>query len=174
MRQPPEYESKKAPDYVCRLDKAIYGLKQALRAWYSRLSMKLQQLGFTPSKGDTSIFFLRNRDVPIFILVYVGDIIVASSSQTATMALLKNLEKEFALKDLGDLHFFLGIEVSSINEGILLSQWKYAMDLVKRAGMNSCKTVITPISTIEKLSSHVGDPLGPNDATNLKSIVGGL
>jgi hypothetical protein len=48
------------------------------------------------------------------------------------------------------------------------------MDLVKRAGMNSCKTVITPISTTEKLSSHVGDPLGPNDATNLKSIVGGL
>jgi hypothetical protein len=51
IKQPPGYESKEAPDYVCRLDKAIYGLKQAPRAWYSRLSMKLQQLGFTPPKG---------------------------------------------------------------------------------------------------------------------------
>jgi hypothetical protein len=172
MRQPPGYESKESPDYVCRLDKAIYGLKQAPRAWYSRLSTKLQQLGFTPSKGDTSFFFLRNKDVTVFILVYVDYIIVARFSQTATMALLRNLE-EFALKDLDDLHFFLGIEVSKINGGILLSQRKYAMDLVKRAGMNSCKIVGTPISTTEKLSSHIGDPLGPNDATKFRSIVGG-
>jgi hypothetical protein len=120
MRLPPGYECKESPDYVCRLDKAIYGLKQAPRAWYSMLSMKQQQLGFTPSKGVTSLFFLRNKDTTIFILMYVDDIIVASSFQTTTMALLKNLEKEFALKDLGDLHFFLGIEVSKINEGILL------------------------------------------------------
>jgi hypothetical protein len=154
MKQPPGYESKEAPDCVCRLDKAIYGLKQAPRAWYSRLSMKLQQLGFTPSKGDTSLFFLRNRDVIIFILVYVDDIIVASSSQTATMTLLKSLEGEFALKDLGDLHFFLGIEVSKINDGILLSQRKYAMDLVQKAGMSSCKTVNTPLSTSDLLKTE--------------------
>jgi hypothetical protein len=130
MRQPPGYECKESLDYVSRLDKAIYGLKQAPRARYSWLSMKLlQQLGFTPSKGDTSLSFLRNNDVTIFILVYVDDIIIASSSQTAIMALLKNLEKECALRDLGDLHFFLGTEVSKINEGILLSQRKYAMDL---------------------------------------------
>jgi hypothetical protein len=104
MRKPPGYESKESPDYVCRLDKAIYDLKQAPRAWYSRLSMKLQQLGFTPSMGDASLFFLRNKDVTVFILVYVDYIIVASFSQTATMALLRNLE-EFALKDLDDLHF---------------------------------------------------------------------
>jgi hypothetical protein len=99
MKQPPGYESEKSIDYVCKFDKTIYGLKQAPRAWYSRLSTKLQQLGFTPSKGDTSLFFLRNKDVTIFILVYVDDIIVASSSHIATMALLKSLE-EFALKDL--------------------------------------------------------------------------
>jgi hypothetical protein len=64
--------------------------------------------------------------------------------------------------------------VSKINECILLSQWKYATDLVKRADMNFCKMVNTPISTTEKLLSHVGDPLGPTDATNFKSIVGGL
>jgi hypothetical protein len=134
--------------------------------------MKLQQLGFTPLNCDTSLVFLHNKDVTVFILVYVDDFIVASSSQTATATLLKNLEKEIALKDLRDLHFFLGIDVSKISEGILLSQQKYAMDLVKRAGMNSCKTFSTPISTSEKLSSNVGDPLGPHNATSFRSIVG--
>jgi hypothetical protein len=121
MRQPPGYEDKNSPHHVCRLDKAIYGLKQAPRAWYSRLSDKLQKLGFMASKGDTSLFFLRNKDVMIFVLVYVDDIIVASSSPSATTTLLRNLEKDFALKDLGDLHYFLGIEVTKINNGILLS-----------------------------------------------------
>jgi hypothetical protein len=73
------------------------------------------------SKGDTSLFFLRNKDVMIFVLVYVDDIIVASSSPSATTTLLRNLEKDCALKDLGDLHYFLGIEVTKINNGILLS-----------------------------------------------------
>jgi hypothetical protein len=88
MRQPPEYEDKQNSDYVCRLDKAIYGLKQAPRAWYSRLSLKLQMLGFVASKGDTSLFFLYNKQVTMFVLVYVNNIIVASSSQEATNALL--------------------------------------------------------------------------------------
>jgi hypothetical protein len=122
MRQPPGYEDTQHPEYVCKLDKAIYGLKQAPRAWYSRLSAKLLQLGFVSSKGDTSLFFLRNKQVIMFILVYVDDIIVASSSQDATMCLLRNLEKDFALKDLGDLHYFMGIEVTKVKDGILLTQ----------------------------------------------------
>jgi hypothetical protein len=122
MRHPPGYEDTRHPGYVCKLDKAIYGLKQAPRAWYSRLSAKLLQLGFVFSKGDTSLFFLRNKQVTMFILVYVDDIIVANSSQDATMCLLWNLEKDFALKDLGDLHYFLGIEVTKVKDGILLTQ----------------------------------------------------
>ena len=59
MRQPPGYEDPNRPGYVCRLDKALYGLKQAPRAWYSRLSTKLQTLGFVPSKADTSLFFFK-------------------------------------------------------------------------------------------------------------------
>jgi hypothetical protein len=72
-------------------------------------------------KGDTSFFFLRNKQVMIFVLVYVDDIIVPSSSQEATNALVKNLEKKIALKDIGDLHYFLGIEVMKIDQGIMLS-----------------------------------------------------
>jgi hypothetical protein len=81
MKQPPGYESKENSHYVCKLDKAIYGLKQASRAWYSRLSSKLQSLGFHPSKGDTSLFFFKNHDVTMYVFIYVDDIIVASSSQ---------------------------------------------------------------------------------------------
>jgi len=80
MRQPPGYENKVQPGYVCKLDKAIYGLKQAPRAWYSRLSEKLIKLGFQASKADTSLFFYDKEGVTIFLLVYVDDIIVASSS----------------------------------------------------------------------------------------------
>jgi len=72
----------------------------------------------------------------MFILVYVDDIIVASSSQEATKCLLRDLEKEFALKDLGDLHYFLGIEVKRTVDGLLMTQERYSADVVKRAGMH--------------------------------------
>jgi hypothetical protein len=82
-------------------------------------------LGFVSSKGDTSLFFLRTKGVTMLVLVYVDDIIVASSSPEATAALLRDLEKDFALKDLGELYYFLGIEVTKMQQGIMLSQRKY-------------------------------------------------
>jgi hypothetical protein len=131
-------------------------------------------LGFSPSKVDTSLFFLHNKSVTIYVLVYVDDIIVVSSSQSATVALLHNLEQDFALKDLGDLHYFLGIEVTKIKDEILLSQSKYVMDILQRAGMSKCKVVATPLSSSEKLCAQGGDALGSADATAYRSIVGGL
>lgn len=174
MRQPPGYEEKSKPHYVCKLDKALHGLKQAPRAWYSRLSMKLQQLGFSPSKADTSLFFYRKGSVTIFVLVYVDDIIVASSSQDVVSSLLHDLKMDFALKDLGDLNYFLGIEVKKISDGLVLSQDKYTHDILKRMGMSTCKPAPTPLSTSEKLSVQEGSLLGPGDATNYRSIVGAL
>jgi hypothetical protein len=106
MCQPPGYESKETPHFVCKLDKAIYGLKQVLRARYLRLSTKLQTLRFVPSKGDTWLFFLQNKDATIYVLVYVDDIIMASS-EAATTALLKALESDFArLRILASIIFF--------------------------------------------------------------------
>ena len=174
MRQPPGYESQKCPQYVCKLDKALYGLKQVPRAWYSRLSMKLQDLGFKSSKADTSLFFYNKGSLMMFLLVYVDDIIVTSSSPEAITVLLQSLNKEFALKDLGELHYFLGIEVSKVRDGVVLTQEKYANDVLHRVGMSACKPVSTPMSTSEKLSAQVGTPLGPNDATQYRSIVGAL
>jgi histone deacetylase 1/2 len=161
MRQPPGFVSKDHPGYVCKLDKAIYGFKQAPRAWYSRLSHKLQSLGFSPSKGDTSLFFYSKGGCTIFV-VYVDDIIVASSSQAATTALLRDLEQDFALKDLGNLHYFLGIEIHRTPDRLLLTQERYATDVLQRVNMSSCKPVSTPLPASEKLSLHDGDKLGPD------------
>jgi histone deacetylase 1/2 len=108
-RQPLGYEDKTRPNYVCMLDKALYGLKQAPPAWYARRSAKLLDLGFNASKADTSLFYFNKGEVTVFVLVYVDDIIVASSTQEATEGLLRSLKKDFALKDLGELHYFLGI-----------------------------------------------------------------
>jgi histone deacetylase 1/2 len=88
MRQPPGYEVKGKTEYICKLDKALYGLKQAPRAWFAKLSTKLITLGFTPSKADTSLFFYSKGSITIFVLIYVDDIIVASSCHSATAALL--------------------------------------------------------------------------------------
>jgi histone deacetylase 1/2 len=174
MKQPPGYVDKTKPNYVCKLDKALYGLKQAPRAWYARLSNKLVTLGFHTSKADTSLFYFNKGSTTVFVLVYVDDIIVVSSSSEATTGLLKELKKDFALKDLGELHYFLGMEVTKVRDGIILSQDKYAIDLLRKVNMFDCKPVSTPISTSEKLSAFVGTPLGPKDATNYRSIVGGL
>jgi hypothetical protein len=80
MRQPPGYEDKCALHHICKLDKAIYGFKQAPRARYSRLSMKLKVLGFMSSKADSSLFYYSDRHCTMFVLVYVDDIIAASSA----------------------------------------------------------------------------------------------
>jgi hypothetical protein len=101
-----------------------YGIKQAPHAWYSRLSSKLLQLKFRASKAESALFYYHKGDVTLFVLVYVDDIIVASSSQDATDALLRDLEKEFALKDLGNLYYFLGISVKRTSDGLILSQEK--------------------------------------------------
>jgi hypothetical protein len=173
MRQLPGYEDVSHPNYVCKLDKALYGLKQA-PAWYSRMSKKLVELSFSSSKADTSLFFYSHNGITIFMLIYVDDIIVLSSSNDAVIGLLRDLQKEFALKDLGNLYYFLGIEVNKISGGILLSQEKYATDLLKKIAMSGCKPVSTPMSTSEKLTLYEGDQLGPKDSTQYRSIVRAL
>jgi hypothetical protein len=116
----------------------------------------LQQLNFVPSKADTSLFFYNCGKHIIFILVYVDDIIVASSSTEATDALVSDLHKDFALKDLGNLHYFLGIEVTRSNQGLLLTQERYATELLRRAQMGNCKPVSTPLTPTKKLLLNNG------------------
>jgi histone deacetylase 1/2 len=120
------------------------------------------------------LFYYNKGKHTLYVLVYVDDIIVASSSQAAIDALLKDLQHEFALKDPGDLHYFLGIEVTRNKDGLILSQEQYAKDIVTHASMKTCKLVDTPLSTSEKLSILDGDKLGPEDSTKYRSLVGAL
>ena len=172
MHQPPA--EKLHPNYVCKLDKAIYGLKQAPHAWYARLCGKLEILGFIPSKADTSLFYYNEGKHTLFVLVYVNDIIVASSSQEMMDALLIDLQCEFALKDTGDLHYFLGIEVKRTWDSLVLTQERYAAYIISRSGMDNCKSIDTPLSGTEKLSIVEDERLGPEDSTRYRILVGAL
>jgi histone deacetylase 1/2 len=104
----------------------------------------------------------------------VDDIIIAGSSQEAVAALLRDLEKDFAIKDLGELHYFLGIEVKKGHGELLLTQERYAIDLLKRVNMSKCNAINTPLAVSEKLSVTSGHLLGPEDSTRYRSIVGAL
>jgi hypothetical protein len=107
----------------------------------------------------------------MFLLVYVDDVKIACSSSKSTSKLLQALKDNFALKHLGPLHYFLGIEFQHTPEGYL-SQKKYTTDLLHRAGMTNCKPVTTPMASSAKLSTQDGDPLGVHDTTMYRSIVG--
>jgi hypothetical protein len=138
------------------------------------LSDKLQSLGFSPSKADISLFYYSKGSATIFLVVYVDDIIIASSSSSAVDHLLHNLQSDFALKYLGSLHYFLGIEGSHTKEGLYLSQKKYTADVLQHAGMTACKPVTTPLLCSTKISAHDGEPLSHDDATKYRSVVSEL
>jgi len=108
------------------------------------------------------------------MLVYVDDIIVASSGQEAIDALLRDLKEDFAIKDLGELIYFLGIQVHRKGGELLLTQEKYASNILKRVNMQLCNLVKTPLCTTEKLSVTSGTRLGVDDSTRYRSIVGAL
>jgi hypothetical protein len=159
-------------NHVCKLQKAIYGLKQAPRAWFSRLSSRLLDLGFHSSKLDTSLFISRNSLYPIYVLIYVDDIIITSSSNQAIDTLLSNLKSDFAVQQLGPLKFFLGIEVLNSPNGVLLSQQRYIKDILSRTKMLDAKSVNTPMASSISLSAHEGEPFP--DHTLFCSTVGAL
>jgi histone deacetylase 1/2 len=121
MRQPPGFQDSSQPDHVCRMVKALYGLKQAPRAWHVRLGTAFRAQGFVPSKADTSLFMFHRPKVTTYLLVYVDDTIPVSSSALAASHLVAAPRSEFVLKDLGPLHYFLGIVVSSLQKGLVLT-----------------------------------------------------
>lgn len=175
MRQPPGFQDPDKPqNYICKLKKALYGLKQAPKAWHSRLTGKLMELGFKASVADSSLFILKNRDITIYMLIYVDDIIIVSSSDQATESLIQNLKTDFAVKDLGDLKYFLGIEVKKTRDGLILSQRRYALNLLKKANMEKCKPMSTPMSSAERLLREQGIPLSTDEQFKYRSTVGAL
>ncbi|PWA86467.1 gag/pol polyprotein [Artemisia annua] len=172
LRQPPGFIDASKADHVCLLHKSLYGLKQAPRAWFERLSNTLHHLGFTGSKTDPSLFILNNGGTLVYVLVYVDDIIVTGNNTNAINDVIANLGTSFAVKDLGDLHYFLGIEVIRHGSHLILSQQKYISDLIQKAGLSDCKVVPSPMSTSKILTRNDSPTLA--DPTKYRQIVGAL
>jgi hypothetical protein len=171
MKQPPGFVDPTLPSHVCRLHKPLYGLKQAPRAWYTRLSDFLLSIGFIASKVDTSLFILSDGTNIFYLLVYVDDILLTGSNSVMLHHLVQLLSSEFKLRDLGDVHYFLGIEVQSTGMGLMLRQHKYILDILTRAGMTTCKPVDTPVSP-SKLAIQPDHPF--SDPTRFRQIEGAL
>lgn len=135
MSQPEGFVDPSHPTHVCKLNKALYGLKQAPRAWYDRLKLTLLFWGFRHSKAYNSLFFSYSAAKVIFLLIYVDDIIVVSNKLGHLKDFTAKLNSTFALKDLGPLHFFLGIQVQRKSSSFLLNQSQYIYDLLLKFGM---------------------------------------
>ena len=171
MQHPKGFEHEKHPEYVCKLRKAIYGLKQAPHAWCERFSRLLKQIGFEQSKADYSLYVMHTDKGSVIVVIYVDDLIVTEDYVNAIGMLKKQLHSKFDMKDLGELRYFLGIEVVRANDGIWLVQRQYALDMLKKFGMTGCKPLDTPLDQNVKLFDD-GQYL--EDAYLYRKIVGGL
>uniref|UniRef100_A0A2N9GHZ2 Integrase catalytic domain-containing protein n=1 Tax=Fagus sylvatica TaxID=28930 RepID=A0A2N9GHZ2_FAGSY len=159
MTQPQGYVDSAHPNYVCRLHKSIYGLKQAPRAWFESFTSQLLHLGFTASAADSSLFIYKTPTVIAYLLLYVDDIVLTSNTPSFLDHLIQQLSTVFDLKDLGNLHYFLGLQVSRTASSLFIRQTKYAQDLLKRHNMLDCKAAPSPCCPNTRLSLHAGDPL---------------
>ncbi|KAJ1698432.1 hypothetical protein LUZ63_006944 [Rhynchospora breviuscula] len=172
MSQPPGFLDIEHPDYVCLLSKSLYGLKQAPRAWFQKLSSALLAIGFSASNYDPSLFIANHNSHTLLILVYVDDILVTGSSSSMISTCIAQLQEQFSLKDLGPLHYFLGIEAVLQSDGLLLTQTKYIKDLLLKTKMHNAKSCTTPIATYITLSKEEGEPF--DDPHLYRSVVGAL
>ena len=120
--QPTGFVDATHPNHVCLLSRSLYGLKQAPRAWYQRIAAFLQTLGFTSTRSDASLFVHHHGVDTTYLLLYVDDIILTASTVALLQRLTARLRDEFALKDLGPLHYFLGIQVVLRPDGFFLHQ----------------------------------------------------
>ncbi|BBH09856.1 transposable element gene [Prunus dulcis] len=172
MKQPPGFHDSLRPHDVCRLHKALYGLKQAPRAWFHRLSAFLLAQGFVHSHADASLFIHCSTSCTVYVLVYVDDIIVTGSDPQSVHQFLDQLCSTFDSRRMGELNFFLGMEISRFPDRLFLSQTRYAVDLLARFNMTDCKPCPTPLPSDTRLSCLDGDPL--SDPSTYRSMVGGL
>jgi hypothetical protein len=150
IEQPQGFEVEDMKSHVCRLKKSLYGLKQAPRAWYGCINIFLTSLGFTKSKADSNIYFKIMDNEPVILLLYVDDLFL-TGEEKLIVECKKRLASEFEMKDLGLIHYFLGLEVWQSPERIFLNQGKYTVEILKRFDMLECKPMNTPMEAKLKL-----------------------
>ena len=170
MRQPPGYASKNHPtNYVCRLRKTLYGLKQSGRRWYQRLvEIMVDSLSFTRCEVDQAVFFKRemNGDLTI-IVVHVDDCTIAASTLALVVDLKRRVGEHVEVTDLGELHWLLGIEVKRDRETrtISLSQRSYIDAIIRRFGLEDSKPISTPMDPNSKISTSHSPSTGAQYTT---------
>jgi hypothetical protein len=119
---------------VCYLNKSLYGLKQSPRAWFGKFSKAIQKFGQQKSKCDHSVFYRQSNSGLILIVVYVDDIVITGNDTGGISSFKTLLQAQCHTKDLGELKYFLRVEVTRKRKGIYLSQRKYVLDLLKESG----------------------------------------
>ncbi|KAJ4817812.1 hypothetical protein LUZ62_030378 [Rhynchospora pubera] len=172
MSQPPGFIDPTRPNHVCLLSKSLYGLKQSPRAWFQKLSSTLLALGFFESQYDPSLFISHAHNHLTMVLVYVDDILITGSNPSLISSYISHLHNSFSLKDLGDINFFLGIQVTKTPTGLHLNQSKYIHDILVKANMVNAKHSPTPMSTSTLLSTD--DSALFDNPKLFRSIIGAL
>ena len=147
VKQPPGFEDDKYPNHVYKLKKPLYGLKQASRAWYETLRDFLLSKRFIMCKVDTTLF-TKKIGKDLFVLqIYVDDIIFGSTNQEFCKEFGDMMANEFEMSMVGELSYFLGLQIKQIKNGTFVSQGKYIKDMLKKFGMDDAKAISTPMET---------------------------
>ncbi|GJS08023.1 retrovirus-related pol polyprotein from transposon TNT 1-94 [Tanacetum coccineum] len=169
--QPDGFINPYHPDQVYRLKKALYGLKQAPRAWYDELSNFLVSKGFSKGSIDPTLFITKHGEDILLVQIYVDDIIFGSTNPKLSKRFGKLMHSKFDMSMMGELKFFLGIQIHQSPRGIFINQAKYAQEILKKHGMTSCDSIGTPMATKHLDADLSGTPV---DQTKYRSMVGAL
>nr|GFA58820.1 copia protein [Tanacetum cinerariifolium] len=160
------------PSHVYKLKKALYGLKQAPRAWYDELSKFLLHNHFFKGIIDPTLFIRRFQDDILVVQVYVDDIIFGSTHPRYIQLFSDLMKSRFEMSMMGEMTFFLGLQVNISPCGIFINQSKYVLEILNKYGMESCDPVGTPMEIKDKLDlDQNGTPV---DATKYRSMIGAL
>ncbi|GJX49620.1 uncharacterized mitochondrial protein-like protein [Tanacetum coccineum] len=160
------------PDRVYKVEKALYGLHQAPRAWYETLSTYLLDNGFQRGKIDKTLFIKRHKGDILLVQVYVDDIIFGSTKKELCNAFEKLMHEKFQMSSMGELTFFLGLQVQQKKDGIFISQDKYVDEILKKFGFTEVKTASTPMETQKPLlKDENGEEV---DVHMYRSMIGSL
>ncbi|XP_019176275.1 PREDICTED: uncharacterized protein LOC109171658 [Ipomoea nil] len=152
VSQPKGFEDPFHPNHVYRLKRALYGLKQAPRAWYERLTQFLLSKGYNRGSVDKTLFVKHYKSDIIIAQIYVDDIVFGSTRETYKDEFIRHMKSEFEMSMVGELSYFLGLQIKQLEDGIFISQSKYANNLVNRFGLKESKAVRTPVATTEKIA----------------------
>jgi len=172
VSQPPGFENAENPDHVYKLKRALYGLKQAPRVWYERLSKFLIDHGYSRGKVDNTLFIKHKGKHILLVQVYVDDIIFGSTNIHLVEEFSKVMQGEFEMSLMGELNYFLGLQIKQLDEGTAVCQTKYCRELLKRFGMNDSKSIDTPMPTNGNLDK---DEHGKSvDVKKFRGMIGSL